>query len=111
LNPGDGQAFYNRGVVRKYQGDIVGALRDYNEAIRLRPNHASTFYNRALIFRERRNHEAAIADFQKYLSLGGGARDGDQAEVEQMIRDMRKEMEPQNPPPPPVRKKSRGQSG
>jgi tetratricopeptide (TPR) repeat protein len=111
LNPGDGQAFYNRGVVRKYQGDIVGALRDYNEAIRLRPNHASTFYNRALIFRERRNHEAAIADFQKYLSLGGGARDGDQAEVEQMIRDLRKEMEPQNPPPPPVRKKSRGQSG
>jgi hypothetical protein len=45
------------------------------------------------------------------LSLGGGARDGDQAEVEQMIRDLRKEMEPQNPPPPPVRKKSRGQSG
>jgi hypothetical protein len=29
---------------------------------------------------------------QKYLDLGGGMRDGDQAEVEQFIRDLKKKL-------------------
>ena len=37
------------------------------------------------------NPAAAIADFQKYLDLGGGERDGDTEEVEQMIRELRQD--------------------
>jgi hypothetical protein len=33
-----------------------------------------------------------VADFQKYLEYGGGVRDGDQAEVEEMIRDLEKKL-------------------
>jgi hypothetical protein len=32
---------------------------------------------------------AAIVDYQKYLDAGGGVRDGDAQEVEQMIRDLK----------------------
>jgi tetratricopeptide (TPR) repeat protein len=86
-------AFYNRGNARKAKGDLEGALEDYNEAIRVKPDYASPYYNRALIFQDKANHGAAIADFQKYLDLGGEMRDGDQQEVEDKIRDLRKKLE------------------
>lgn len=92
LRPDLATAFYNRGIARKVKRDIEGALQDYNDAIRLKPDYARAFYNRALIFRDKADYEAAIADFQRYLDSGGGKRDGDQSEVEQMIRDLRKKL-------------------
>lgn len=85
-------AFYNRGTARQAKGDLQGSLEDYNEAIRLKPSYANAFYNRADIFLGKMNYEAAISDFQKYLDSGGGVWDGDQAEVEQMIRNLKKKI-------------------
>jgi len=76
-------------------GDLDGALKDYTKAIRLKPDYANTYYNRALARRGKGDPvstKAAIADFQKYLDLGGGTRDGDQAEVEQFIRDLKNKL-------------------
>ena len=39
-------AFYNRGLGRTALGDRVGAVTDYNEAIRLNPLNAFAFTNR-----------------------------------------------------------------
>jgi hypothetical protein len=36
--------------------------------------------------------KAAIADYQKYLDLGGGLRFGDQSETEEIIRELQKEL-------------------
>jgi len=93
LKPDLAEAFYSRGFASYDKGDLKCALQDYNESIRLKPDYADTYYNRALIFQDKANYGAAIADFQKYLDLGGGLRDGDRAEVEQMIRDLRKKLE------------------
>jgi tetratricopeptide (TPR) repeat protein len=89
LNPDSAEAFYNRGLVRRDKGDLDGALQDYTEVTRLDPNYEDAFYNRGAVWEARSNFAAAIADYQKYLDLGGGLRDGDQAEVEEAIRDLR----------------------
>jgi tetratricopeptide (TPR) repeat protein len=82
-------AFNNRGVARQAKGDLEAALEDYNEAIRLKPDYADAFNNRGNARRASGDKEGAIADYQKYLDLGGGLRDGDQAEVEKIIRDLK----------------------
>ena len=88
LQPDDGQMYYNRGVIRTALGDRDGALADYSTAIRLKPDHPDAYYNRGLIRRRQRQYTSAIADYRKYLELGGGVRDGDQAEVEGFIRQI-----------------------
>jgi tetratricopeptide (TPR) repeat protein len=93
LKPHYVNAFSIRGLARKTKGDLEGALEDHNEAIRLKPDYANAYYNRAGIFRRKTDYGAAIADFQKYLDLGGGVRDGDQQQVEERIRDLRKKLE------------------
>jgi tetratricopeptide (TPR) repeat protein len=95
LKPDFAMAFNNRGNARRAKGDLEGALLDYNEAIRLKPDYATAFYNRALKFEARASYVAAITDFQKYLDNGGGVRDGDQLEVEEKIRELRKKIEAQ----------------
>jgi tetratricopeptide (TPR) repeat protein len=91
LKPDYVEAYNNRGVARGEKGDHDGALKDYAEAIRLKPDFANAYYNQGLARRDKgdlASAKAAIADFQKYLDLGGGIRDGDQARVEQFIRDL-----------------------
>jgi len=90
LKPDFAAAYSNRGVARRDKGDLDGALADYTEAIRLKPDDANAYYNRARLLKHKGQHKMAIADYQRYLDLGGGARDGDQAEVEQIISDLKK---------------------
>ena len=86
LNPDDAEAYFNRGKVRREQGDVERALRDYNEAIRLDPDYVDAYYSRARVLEEKSLVRAAIADYQKYLDLGGGSQNGNQARVEDTIR-------------------------
>ncbi len=92
LQSNDPDAYYNRGIARKRQGDLVGAIMDYSEAIRLRPDDPDSYYNRAIVHKEREDFMKAITDYQKYLDLGGGIRDGDQEEVEEIIRKLKKRL-------------------
>jgi tetratricopeptide (TPR) repeat protein len=64
------EAFNNRGVLRKINGDLEGALQDYNEAIRLDPNHAKAFYNRSLARREKGDVRGAQDDYNEAIRLG-----------------------------------------
>jgi tetratricopeptide (TPR) repeat protein len=89
LNPDFAEAYFQRGKTRREQGDIERALRDYNEAIRLKPDFFDAFYSRAGVLKEKSLYRAAIADYQKYLDLGGGSEDGNQARVERIIRTLR----------------------
>jgi tetratricopeptide (TPR) repeat protein len=75
-------------VVRYYAGDHEGAIRDYSEAIRIQPDYAKAWYNRARMREDQGEPAAAIADFRKYLAIGGGERNGDTEEVEGIIREL-----------------------
>lgn len=44
-NPKENRAFVNRGNVRFAEGDFVEAIGDYEEAARIAPNAAESFYN------------------------------------------------------------------
>jgi tetratricopeptide (TPR) repeat protein len=83
------KAYVNRGLARHESGDVNGALEDYKEAIRLKPDYPDTYYNRALVWKAKKRYSDAIADFKKYLALGGGIRDGDQAEVKRFIQELK----------------------
>jgi tetratricopeptide (TPR) repeat protein len=89
LKPGHMSAYYNRGNVYNTLQRYDDALRDFSEAIRLEPNYIDAYYNRAVLCVELNRIHDAIADYQRYLDLGGGLRDGDQAAVEQRIRELR----------------------
>ncbi len=88
LNSQDAEAYYDRAIARDEQGDFDGAIADYDEAIRLNPEHINAYYNRGVTRKNKDDLRGTIADYQKYLNLGGGQRDGDQAEVEQKIREL-----------------------
>ncbi len=90
LKPDYAMAYNNRGITRKAKDDLDGALDDYNEAIRHKPDYAEANYNRALLFWKQKKHAAAIADLKQFLNLGGGIRNGNTEQVEQMIRDLEK---------------------
>jgi tetratricopeptide (TPR) repeat protein len=92
LKPDHVEAYYNRGVARRNKKDLDGAIKDHTKAIRLKPDDANAYYNRALVWKQKEDYYATIADYQKYLDLGGGIRDGDQAEVEGFIRDLKKKI-------------------
>ena len=92
LNPEFVIALYNRGFVHMRKGNLEDAISDFDEAIRLKPDHANAFYNRAEIFQRQGQSAAAIADLQQYLKLGGGDRDGDTAEVEQRIANLKQKL-------------------
>lgn len=93
LVPNHPDALINRGNIRGKIRDYEGAIQDFNEAIRLAPDYSNAFYNRGVFLDTKGDYGAAIADYQKYLTLGGGLRDGDEARVQQRIQYLKKESE------------------
>ena len=88
---------YNRrGLELERRGDEDGALKDYNEALRLDPKFALVLVNRALIFRKKADLDAAIADYSSAIRLnpkltaaynGRGVIFNDKREYDQAIAD------------------------
>jgi tetratricopeptide (TPR) repeat protein len=88
LKPDFAEAFNNRGVARRAKGDLDRAIKDFTEAIRLKPDYANAFLNRGIIWEENKNdYSSAIADYQKYLDLGG-----ERKEVANWIKDVKKKI-------------------
>jgi tetratricopeptide (TPR) repeat protein len=92
LKPNFASAYYNRGIVLQARGDLDGALKDYTEAIRLRSDYANAYGNRGIVWKKKANFPLAIADYKKYLELGGGKKNGDQAQIKESIRDLKKKI-------------------
>ena len=66
-NPAAVIAYGNRGSYYQKQGKLDLAMRDFNEALRLKPDHPETLINRSDIYRINGQYNLSIADCNKAL--------------------------------------------
>jgi tetratricopeptide (TPR) repeat protein len=69
LYPDYPEAFRHRGIVRHRNGDLQGALEDYNGAIRLKADDFHAFHNRGVIRDKMGDRDGAESDYQKAIRL------------------------------------------
>jgi tetratricopeptide (TPR) repeat protein len=50
-------------------GDSQGAISDYNQAIKFKPDYADAYYNRGLLHKKLRDNPKAINDFRQATKL------------------------------------------
>src|SRR6476469_7133268 len=58
-------AYEGRGRIALRHGDLPRAIADFDEAIRLNPNHAAVFRDRALAHRKAGDLDRAVADYDQ----------------------------------------------
>ena len=63
------ETYYNWGNKKSDLGDYAGAIADYTQAIRLRPDLASAYYNRGIAKAALGRYIAAIADYTETIRL------------------------------------------
>jgi len=68
-------ALTNDGTARASKGDLDGAIAQFTKAIRLDPNIAALYYNRATARASKNDHAGAVADYSEALKLDAGYRD------------------------------------
>jgi protein O-mannosyl-transferase len=66
-NPDVYPALNIRGKEKEKQGDIKGAMTDYNKAVSLQPENWRALANRGLLYLETGYYDEALADFNKAL--------------------------------------------
>jgi tetratricopeptide (TPR) repeat protein len=60
----------NRGIEKAQNGDLDGAMADFNHAIELNPKDDAPYYNRAQARRLKKDTAGAIADYTRAIELG-----------------------------------------
>jgi lipoprotein NlpI len=64
-----GFAYYFGGVAKASEGDLNGAIAEFNRLIQVNPRDEIAFYNRALVEANQGNFDSAIADFNHAIQL------------------------------------------
>ena len=62
--------YYNRGNAKAELADYEGALRDYDETIRLDPTYSGSFFNRANTYADLSRFNEAIVDYDQAIQSG-----------------------------------------
>jgi tetratricopeptide (TPR) repeat protein len=62
-------AYYNRGVIKAELGDNQGAIADYDQAIKLKPDFAIAYYSRGVFKGKSGDNQGAIADYNQAIKL------------------------------------------
>ena len=68
-NPGDVNAYRNRGLLYSKMGKHKKALSDFEKLIQLSPNYAEAYNNCATAYLELNNYEKALANYHKAIEL------------------------------------------
>ncbi|WP_413160868.1 tetratricopeptide repeat protein [Capilliphycus salinus ALCB114379] len=69
LNPGQIEAYLNRGVAYSELNSHASAIANYDKAIELAPNNADAYYYRADEYLQAGNAPKALADYNKAIQL------------------------------------------
>jgi len=65
-----GEDLVNRGIEKAKNGDLDGAIADFDRAIKLNPKDDAPYYNRAQAKRLKNDTAGAIADYTRAIELG-----------------------------------------
>lgn len=65
----DAKAAQARGAELHRKGDLQGALREFDRAVRLAPGSDLAWYNRGLVRRDLKDCQAAVGDFDRALEI------------------------------------------
>jgi len=68
-------AYFNRGWLYDYKGDLPLAEKDYSRAIELDKKNKDAYYNRGLLYTKMKKYQEAIKDFSEVLKLDPNAMD------------------------------------
>ncbi len=69
LNPQTAEAYYERGLAYRNQGQGERAIEDFDKAIRLNPQFAKAYSSRAHIYLNKKQYDQAIVDCSKAIRL------------------------------------------
>ncbi|MFM5890104.1 MAG: tetratricopeptide repeat protein [Dolichospermum sp.] len=61
--------YFHRGINRHTSGDIKGAIAEYNQALKLRPNFAEVYYKRGISRYKLGDLRGAILDYNQAIRL------------------------------------------
>jgi tetratricopeptide (TPR) repeat protein len=61
--------FVNQALAKEGRRNFEGAIADYTEAIRLRPDFAETYYLRGLTYEDLKQYDKAISDYTEAIRL------------------------------------------
>lgn len=67
LDDKNSDAYYNRGWLHEYKGDLESAEKDYSRAIELDKKNKDTYFNRGLLYVKMKRYDQAIDDFSAVL--------------------------------------------
>ena len=62
-------AYRERGIAKEFEGDLDGALDDFNQAIELNPYLAEAYCNRGVVLAAKGNSPDALDDYNKAIKL------------------------------------------
>jgi tetratricopeptide (TPR) repeat protein len=65
----DADTYFSRGNARQHQGDSTGAIKDYDETIRLDARHMAGFVNRGGLRAQQGDLEGALADCDEAVRI------------------------------------------
>ncbi len=68
LNPQDHIFYNNRGITHSEKGEYDIAIKDFDKAIKLKPDYAEAYNNRGNIYDEKGDFDKAIADFNMAIN-------------------------------------------
>ena len=66
---------YNSGIEKMKIGDYKTAIEHFDEALKLKPDWAKAFFNRAVAKKEKKMYQAAIEDFEKCSNPADSIKD------------------------------------
>src|ERR1044072_3647863 len=69
IDPFTANAYNNRGLARFKKKDYVGAVEDFDQALKIRPGVADIYLNRAASLRAHGDLQAAMKDLDRALAL------------------------------------------
>jgi Flp pilus assembly protein TadD len=55
---------YNSGIAKRQNGDLDGALADFNKAIEIKPGYSSAYVARGIVKKQKGDLDGALADFK-----------------------------------------------